>query len=237
MAEEWYYAKQGKQLGPVSTDYLTQLASSGQLQPTDLIWKEGMASWAPARIAARHLFPEPAAAAVPLREDVYQVEEHEPAAQVPIYRSRRLEEDEPYEDRPRRRSRQRGGNQALVIIGIGVGVLVVIGVVILLVVMLQPGNPRTFTIQAGEMKPFHVTFKQGVKAEVWITSERNTDIDLFVFDERGQKITMDTRFDKDCYVTFVPPQTQTYKLEVVNINLGGRLPVGSNRCTLRWSPP
>lgn len=45
---EWHYAKNGQQFGPINTTQLKQLAAEGQLAPTDMIWKEGMAEWAPA---------------------------------------------------------------------------------------------------------------------------------------------------------------------------------------------
>jgi uncharacterized protein YbjT (DUF2867 family) len=39
---QWYYLKNGQQHGHISSEQLKQLAASGQLQPTDLVWKEGM---------------------------------------------------------------------------------------------------------------------------------------------------------------------------------------------------
>ena len=48
MASQWYYAQQGQRKGPVSDEQLRQLASVGELNPTDLVWKNGMASWGPA---------------------------------------------------------------------------------------------------------------------------------------------------------------------------------------------
>ncbi len=45
MADQWYYSQQGQRCGPVTSDQLKQLATSGQLQPTDLVWKKGMAQW------------------------------------------------------------------------------------------------------------------------------------------------------------------------------------------------
>lgn len=49
MAHEWYYAKDGRQHGPVSARKLKQMADQGVLHAEDLVWKEGMADWAPAR--------------------------------------------------------------------------------------------------------------------------------------------------------------------------------------------
>ncbi len=48
METRWYYTEQGQRLGPVSSTQLKQLAASGRLQPSDMLWKEGMAQWAAA---------------------------------------------------------------------------------------------------------------------------------------------------------------------------------------------
>jgi hypothetical protein len=45
MADQWYYAQQGQRQGPVAEEQLKQLASSGQLKPTDKVWKQGMTAW------------------------------------------------------------------------------------------------------------------------------------------------------------------------------------------------
>lgn len=42
---DWYYAKGNRQLGPVSSTELKQLAESGQLVADDLVWREGMVEW------------------------------------------------------------------------------------------------------------------------------------------------------------------------------------------------
>ena len=41
----YYYSREGQRFGPVPGEQLKQLAAAGQLQPDDLIWKEGMANW------------------------------------------------------------------------------------------------------------------------------------------------------------------------------------------------
>jgi hypothetical protein len=49
MASEWYYTVRGQQApAPITPAALKQLAASGQLQPGDLVWQEGMANWTPA---------------------------------------------------------------------------------------------------------------------------------------------------------------------------------------------
>jgi hypothetical protein len=62
---EWYYASNNQRLGPVSTDQLRQLATSGKLSPGDLVWKDGMGNWAAASTIPG-LFPAPAAASAPI---------------------------------------------------------------------------------------------------------------------------------------------------------------------------
>lgn len=60
MAEQWYYTRNKQQVGPVSMEQVRQLALAGQLQPTDLVWKDGMAQWTPANQIAG-LFGQPQA--------------------------------------------------------------------------------------------------------------------------------------------------------------------------------
>lgn len=56
MAAQWHYSKGGERHGPVSSEQLKQLAASGQIQPTDLVWRDGMAEWQKAS-AVKGLFP------------------------------------------------------------------------------------------------------------------------------------------------------------------------------------
>lgn len=48
MSDQWYYGQNGVQKGPVSVEVIRQLISGGHLKPDDLVWREGMANWAPA---------------------------------------------------------------------------------------------------------------------------------------------------------------------------------------------
>lgn len=43
----WYYSKNGMQLGPVAEEELLAKSKSGEVSVNDLIWKEGMADWKP----------------------------------------------------------------------------------------------------------------------------------------------------------------------------------------------
>ena len=61
---EWYYAKHGKQEGPVDQATLQGKLQSGELAPTDLVWHEGMAEWKAAGDVSE-LIAAPQAAVVP----------------------------------------------------------------------------------------------------------------------------------------------------------------------------
>src|ERR1700761_6110495 len=44
---DWYYAIQGDQRGPVDDAALRQLVQQGVIKADTLIWRQGMAGWAP----------------------------------------------------------------------------------------------------------------------------------------------------------------------------------------------
>jgi hypothetical protein len=63
MTEDWYYADNGQQLGPVSTFALRDMLANGTVKPGDLVWRDGMSNWVPAS-ESRELCPTPPIAAV-----------------------------------------------------------------------------------------------------------------------------------------------------------------------------
>lgn len=76
----WHYIKRGKTQGPISEAALVELITRGQVQPTDLVWRAGMADWVPAA-AVPQLVPRvetvlPAAENI-VTEDVILLEEEE----------------------------------------------------------------------------------------------------------------------------------------------------------------
>jgi hypothetical protein len=44
----WYYIRDDKKAGPVPTAQLKELANSGRLRPSDMVWRSGTAQWASA---------------------------------------------------------------------------------------------------------------------------------------------------------------------------------------------
>jgi hypothetical protein len=57
MADEWYFMKNGRKMGPLSSKTIVDLAASGKLLPTDSIQKKGAATWQEAS-AVKGLFPK-----------------------------------------------------------------------------------------------------------------------------------------------------------------------------------
>ena len=47
----WYIARRGAQRGPLSHDQFVALRDSGEIRPTDLLWREGWSDW----VAAQHV--------------------------------------------------------------------------------------------------------------------------------------------------------------------------------------
>jgi hypothetical protein len=64
MAGQWYYAKGNDKHGPVSGRELKQLATKGELVPTDMVWRTGMEDWQPAN-SVTGLFDESSAGVAP----------------------------------------------------------------------------------------------------------------------------------------------------------------------------
>ena len=42
---DWFYAQNNQQSGPVTIEALINMLQQGHVQPTDLVWREGMANW------------------------------------------------------------------------------------------------------------------------------------------------------------------------------------------------
>ncbi|GEM_PF-1024591 len=57
MVQQWYYAKGEQKIGPITAGELKRLAENAELLPDDLVWREGLRDWMPAK-RVRGLFPE-----------------------------------------------------------------------------------------------------------------------------------------------------------------------------------
>lgn len=64
MADQWYVGRNDKRTGPFTPDQLRQMAATGSLQPTDLVWKQGMPQWVAAS-TIKDLFSIPGVSTLP----------------------------------------------------------------------------------------------------------------------------------------------------------------------------
>jgi hypothetical protein len=67
---------------------------------------------------------------------------------------------------------------------------------------------------------YEITFAANKPAAIWVDGEKETDIDLFVFDGEGKRVASDERISKDSFVTFTPAKAQAYRVEVINLGPG-----------------
>jgi hypothetical protein len=56
-AARWYIAREGQKVGPFAPSELRQLATLGLLQPTEMVWTEGLSKWVEAS-SFPALFPQ-----------------------------------------------------------------------------------------------------------------------------------------------------------------------------------
>lgn len=68
----------------------------------------------------------------------------------------------------------------------------------------------------GRTDNYSVSFVQGYLAEVGLSGDGDTDLDLYVYDSNGNLIAADTDYTDDCYVNWVPRWTGRYTIKVVN---------------------
>jgi hypothetical protein len=54
---EWFLGRNGKQHGPITELEMRKLVELGHLRPGDLVWRQGMADWAPAHAMLHELAP------------------------------------------------------------------------------------------------------------------------------------------------------------------------------------
>jgi hypothetical protein len=238
MADQWYYEANGQQTGPVDLAELQRLAAAGQLQPTDLVWKAGMHQWAPAG-GTRGLFPgerglldlpistapEPAPpAAVP--EAVPAAETSPRPRQGPRPVAVRTHKSAPPP------TGMSPGAKVAIWTGIGVSVLVVVVIAIVIIVSArsEQGDPAIVNGRGSYVVKFvqngrdsrAVRFTTGRQVWITLTSDRNTAIQLSVFDPQGRPVALNPPpIGGNVNVSFWPSRTGLYRIEVANFGPGG----------------
>jgi hypothetical protein len=221
MAAEWFYAVSGVQRGPVSFEELQDRAKKGELGPADLVWMPGLAEWmaASSQPGLFGVAPPLAAAA--------QKRERDPYPPVDPY------ETAPY---PAPRPARSGGGLRLLLFGsAAVLVLGVVccGVISVFVYSSKQSNVRSWSLKSGAHADWAIPFQKGDLVQITVTSDRDSDVDLFVFTSRANMnallssknyeavapklcVAFDNDPSKDCHVEFTAEATQDYFVLVTN---------------------
>ncbi len=147
MSGQWHYQQGEQSRGPVTGAELKGLAAAGTLLPTDLVWKDGMDKWVPAR-SLKGLFPPGCAAtAVPVPTTPTSAEAVRPG---PPTLPPPLPDDEENDDEDRSRAKTRPSRRTLLIAGGSVAGLVA---VTLAVLMLFGGKGSSGSNTGGATSP------------------------------------------------------------------------------------
>lgn len=80
---QWYYSKNGTQLGPVEESELRAKLGSGEISAADLVWKDGMTDWLPAAKVAEFALPPTFPAVPPVSGGVVNSPYSPPVQQTP----------------------------------------------------------------------------------------------------------------------------------------------------------
>ena len=70
-------------------------------------------------------------------------------------------------------------------------------------------NGRSYT-------DYTASFVANQLAEILVSGDGDTDLDLYVYDSNGNLIASDTDYSDDCYVRWVPAWTGRYTIRIVN---------------------
>lgn len=79
------------------------------------------------------------------------------------------------------------------------------------------GPSKTYeTVRAGDTDIYRISFVAGYLAEILVSGDGDTDLDLYVYDSNGNLIESDTDYTDDCYVRWVPRWTGSFIVKIVN---------------------
>ncbi len=72
------------------------------------------------------------------------------------------------------------------------------------------------TVNGNSTDNYQINFVANYLAEIAISGDGDTDLDLYVYDSNGNLIVSDTDYSDDCYVSWVPAWTGRFVVKVVN---------------------
>lgn len=80
------------------------------------------------------------------------------------------------------------------------------------------GPSRTVErVSSNDVDIYHIRFRGGEPAEIFVSGDGDTDLDLYVYDENGNLIESDTDYSDDCYVKWFPRWTGVFKVRIKNL--------------------
>ncbi|MDX2288332.1 MAG: GYF domain-containing protein [Hyphomicrobiaceae bacterium] len=104
---QWYLAREGKQIGPITDEEMRILVQGGHVLPTDLVWRPGFDDWLP----AQNVFPRPAPQPSPDPTPPARVEPEPVAPVQPVTQTRPVApQSAPGGERPTARPAAEQGN-------------------------------------------------------------------------------------------------------------------------------
>ena len=80
------------------------------------------------------------------------------------------------------------------------------------------GGPRrnVDVVYGSSTDTYQINFVAGYLAEIAVSGDGDTDLDLYVYDSNGNLIAKDADYSDDCYVNWVPRWTGRFIIKVVN---------------------
>ncbi|MCI0639603.1 MAG: hypothetical protein L0Y72_02540 [Gemmataceae bacterium] len=85
---------------------------------------------------------------------------------------------------------------------------------------------KPFDINEGQTKAFELKFEKGKPAYIFVESEMDSDVDLFVKDKDGNEVVKDDSGNPSAAGTWTPQYSGVFRIEVVNLG------EGANRCQI-----
>ena len=79
------------------------------------------------------------------------------------------------------------------------------------------GPSRDYSaVNGNSYTDYTASFVANQLAEILVSGDGDTDLDLYVYDSNGNLIASDTDYSDDCYVRWVPKWTGRYTIRIVN---------------------
>ena len=72
------------------------------------------------------------------------------------------------------------------------------------------------SVNGNSTDTYQISFVAEYLAEILVSGDGDTDLDLYVYDSNGNLIASDTDYSDDCYVCWVPKWTGKFIVKIVN---------------------